>query len=122
MDWWWAYLAVGIFVGFLSGLLGIGGGALMVPLLAFIFAAKDFSAQHTVHLALGTCVAAMLVTSTSSARSHHRHGAVNREVLARMVPGIVVGTLAGAALAARLDARLLTVAFTALIFYAATLM
>jgi uncharacterized protein len=121
MDWWWAYLAVGVFVGFFSGLLGIGGGALMVPLLAFIFDAKGFSPQ-VVHLALGTCVAAMLFTAASSARSHHRHNAVNRSVLARMVPGILAGTLAGAALASRLDARLLTTAFTALIFWAATLM
>ena len=37
-DWWWAYLAVGAFVGFFSGLLGVGGGAAMVPVLAFIFA------------------------------------------------------------------------------------
>ncbi|HZM47599.1 MAG TPA: sulfite exporter TauE/SafE family protein, partial [Burkholderiales bacterium] len=46
MDWWWAYLAVGVFVGFFSGLLGIGGGSAMVPLLAFIFAAKGFPAQY----------------------------------------------------------------------------
>ena len=122
MDWWWAYLAVGVFVGFFSGLLGIGGGALMVPLLAFIFDAKGFSPAHVVHLALGTCVAAMLFTAASSAMSHHRHNAVNRDVLARMVPGILVGTLAGAALASRLDARLLTIAFTVLIFWVATLM
>lgn len=122
MDWWWAYLAVGVFVGFFSGLLGIGGGALMVPLLAFIFDAKGFSPAHVVHLALGTSVAAMLFTSASSAVSHHRHNAVNRDALARMVPGILVGTLAGAALASRLDARLLTIAFTILIFWVATLM
>src|SRR5215510_474456 len=73
MDWWWAYLAVGVFVGFFSGLLGIGGGAAMVPLLAFIFAAKGFAAQYTVHLALGTCVAAIMFTAVSSVRSHHRH-------------------------------------------------
>jgi uncharacterized membrane protein YfcA len=122
MDWWWAYLAVGVFVGFFSGLLGIGGGALMVPLLAFIFDAKGFSPPHVVHLALGTCLAAMLFTAASSARSHHRHNAVNRSLLLRMVPGILVGTLAGAALASRLDARLLTIAFTALIYWAAMLM
>lgn len=122
MDWWWAYLAVGVFVGFFSGLLAIGGGALMVPLLAFIFDAKGFPAPYVVHLALGTCVAAMLFTAASSARSHHRHKAVNRGVLARMVPGILVGTLAGAALASLLDARLLSIAFTTLIFYVAALM
>jgi len=122
MDWWWAYLAVGTFVGFFSGLLGVGGGALMVPLLAFIFDAKGFAPPHVVHLALGTSVAAMLFTAAASARSHYLHNAINSSVLARIVPGVLVGTLAGAALASQLDARLLTIAFTVLIFWAATLM
>ena len=39
LDWWWAYLALGAVVGFLSGLLGIGGGSATVPVLAFVFAA-----------------------------------------------------------------------------------
>ena len=122
MDWWWAYLAVGVFVGFFSGLLGIGGGAAMVPLLAFIFAAKGFAAQYVVHLALGTCVAAILFTAVSSVRSHHRHRAVNWDILRRLFPGVVVGALAGAALARFLNARLLAIMFTALVYYAATLM
>ena len=122
MDWWWAYLAVGVFVGFFSGLLGIGGGSAMVPLLAFIFAAKGFDAQYVVHLALGTCIAAILFTSTSSVRSHHRHKAVNWRVLARLGPGVAVGAVAGSALARLLDARLLAIVFTVLVYYAATLM
>ena len=122
MDWWWAYLAVGIFVGFFSGLLGIGGGAAMVPLLAFIFAAKGFASQYVVHLALGTCVAAIMFTAVSSARSHHRHKAVNWAILRRLFPGVVLGAIAGAALARFLSARLLAVMFTALVYYAATLM
>lgn len=122
MDWWWAYLAVGVFVGFFSGLLGIGGGSAMVPLLAFIFAAKGFAAPYVVHLALGTCIAAILFTALSSVRSHHRRKAVNWRVLARLFPGVVVGAIAGAALARLLDARLLAVVFTALVYYAATLM
>ena len=44
-EWWWAYLALGAFVGFFAGLLGIGGGAAMVPVLAFIYAAKGFDAS-----------------------------------------------------------------------------
>ena len=122
MDWWWAYLAVGVFVGFFSGLLGIGGGAAMVPLLAFIFSAKGFAAEYVVHLALGTCVAAIMFTAVSSARSHHRHKAVNWDILRRLFPGVVVGALAGAALARFLNARLLAIMFTALVYYAATLM
>ena len=67
MDWWWAYLSVGVFVGFFSGLLGIGGGSAMVPLLAFIFAAKGFAPAYVVHLALGTCIAAIMFTGEAQA-------------------------------------------------------
>lgn len=121
-DWWWAYLALGTFVGFFSGLLGIGGGAAMVPMLAFIFAAKGFAPQSVVHLALGTGIATILFTAASSARSHHRHGAVNWPIMVSMAPGIIAGTFGGALLAGYLDLRLLSLVFTALIYYLATKM
>ncbi len=117
IDWWWAYLAVGAFVGFFAGLLGIGGGAAMVPVLALIFAAKQYAPAHAVHLALGTAMATMLFTSVSSVWAHHRHGAVNWAIVRRMAPGIVTGTFGGALLASVLDVRLLTVVFTSLIYY-----
>ncbi|MGH8648154.1 MAG: sulfite exporter TauE/SafE family protein [Burkholderiales bacterium] len=121
-EWWWAYLALCAFVGFFGGLLGIGGGSAMVPVLAFIFAAKGFPAPYGVHLALGTCIATILFTSASSVVSHHRREAVNWRVLARMVPGVMLGTFAGALLAGRLDARALSIAFTLLIYYLATML
>lgn len=121
-EWWWAYLALGAFVGFFSGLLGIGGGAAMVPMLAFIFAAKHYPPAAVVHLALGTGIATMVFTAASSARSHHRHGAVNWTIMFRMAPGIIVGTFGGALLAGILDVRVLSVLFTALIYYLATQM
>ena len=83
IDWWWAYLALGAFVGFFSGLLGIGGGSAMVPVLAFVFAAKGFAPDHVVHLALGTGISTMLFTSVASVRSHHRRSSVNWRVVAR---------------------------------------
>lgn len=122
LDWWWAYLALGAFVGFFSGLLGIGGGSATVPVLAFVFAAKGFPPELAVHLALGTGISTMLFTSLSSVRSHHARHAVNWSVLRTMAPGLFLGTFAGALLAGRLDVRLLSIAFTALIFYFATQM
>ena len=64
----------------------------------------------------------MLFTTASSMRSHHARGAVNWRVLGGIVPGILVGTLGGALLAGYLNARILSIAFTALIYYLATLM
>lgn len=122
IDWWWAYLALGAFVGFFSGLLGIGGGAALVPMLAFIYAAKGFPAATVVHLALGTGMATMVFTAASSARSHHRHGAVNWPIMRTMAPGIIAGTFGGALLAGFLDLRVLSVIFTALIYYLAAQM
>jgi uncharacterized membrane protein YfcA len=116
-DWWWAYLALGAFVGFFSGLLGIGGGSTSVPVLAFVFAAKGFSPSHVVHLALGTGIASILFTSASSVRSHHLRKAVNWGIVRTMVPGVLIGTFGGALLAGSLDVRLLSIAFTVLIFY-----
>lgn len=119
-DWWWAYLALGGFVGFFSGLLGIGGGSAMVPVLVFIFTAKHVPSDFAVHLALGTGIASILFTSASSVRSHHLHKAVNWQVVRRLIPGVVTGTFGGALLASRLDVRILSITFTALIYYLAT--
>lgn len=122
IDWWWAYLALGVFVGFFSGLLGIGGGSATVPVLAFVFAAKGFAPSHAVHIALGTGIASILFTSAASVRSHHLRKSVNWHVLRVITPGIVAGTFAGALLAGLLDVRLLSIAFTVLIFYFASQM
>jgi len=122
VEWWWAYLALGAFVGFFSGLLGIGGGSAMVPVLALIFSAKGFASGQIVHLALGTSIATIIFTSASSVRSHHLRESVNWSAMLSMMPGVVVGTLGGALLAGYLDARLLSIAFTVLIYYLATQM
>ena len=116
-DWWWAYLALGAFVGFSSGMLGIGGGSAMVPVLALIFAAKGFAPDHAVHLALGTGISTILFTSVVSVRSHHLRRSVNWRALRAMAPGVLAGTFAGALLAGQLDVRLLSIVFTALIYY-----
>ena len=58
--WMFAYFATGAFVGFLAGLLGIGGGMTLVPVLAAMFTAQQLTPDHTVHLALGTGMASMV--------------------------------------------------------------
>jgi uncharacterized protein len=122
VEWWWAYLGIGLAVGFLAGLLGIGGGMVMVPMLVFVFTAKGFPAQHMMHLALATALATIVFTSLSSVRAHHRHGGVDWPVARAMAPGILAGSLAAALAAGFIPTRPLAVFFTGFMFYAAAQM
>jgi uncharacterized membrane protein YfcA len=122
VEWWWAYLAIGATVGFLAGLLGIGGGMVMVPMLVFVFTAKGFPAEHMMHLALATALATIAFTSLSSVRAHHRRGGVDWPVARAMAPGIVAGSLAAALLAGFIPTRPLAAFFTVFLFYAAAQM
>lgn len=122
MEWWWAYLGIGAVVGFLAGLLGIGGGMVMVPMLFFVFGAKGFPHGHLMHFALGTAMATVAFTSLSSVRAHHRHGGVDWRVARAMAPGIVAGSLVAALVAGFVPTRPLAVFFTAFMFYASAQM
>ena len=117
-EWWWAYLAIGLSVGFLAGLLGIGGGMIMVPMLVFVFTAKGFPAGHMMHLALATSMATIVFTSISSVRAHHRHQAVDWRVARAMAPGIVTGALAATLVAGCVPTRALAVFFAVFMLYA----
>jgi uncharacterized membrane protein YfcA len=122
VEYWWAYLGIGVAVGFLAGLLGIGGGMVMVPMLVFVFSARGFPAEHLMHFALATAMATIAFTSLSSVRAHHRHGGVDWGVARAMAPGIVAGSLAATLGAGFVPTRPLAVCFTALMFYAAAQM
>ncbi len=89
------YLLLGSVIGFLAGLLGIGGGMTIVPLLTLTFTQQGFAPENVVHLALGTATATIVFTGIASTREHHRHGAVVWRVVAGMAPGMIVGALAG---------------------------
>ena len=122
MEWWWAYLAIGVVVGFLAGLLGIGGGMVMVPMLVFVFTAAGLSAEHLMHLAIATSMATIVFTSLSSVRAHHRRGGVDWRAARALAPGIMTGSLGAALGAGFIPTRPLAVGFTALMFFAAARM
>lgn len=122
MEFWLLYLAAGVAAGFLAGLLGVGGGLVVVPVLTFIFAAQHFSEAYVQHLALGTSLASIMFTSISSFRAHHAHGAVDWRIVRGVSPGIVAGTLAGSVLAAHLSSHFLKAFFVVFIYYVGTQM
>ena len=119
---WAAYIGLGLFAGFVAGLLGVGGGLIIVPVLSFVFAAHHFSDAYLLHLALGTSLASIVFTSISSFRAHHAHGAVNWKIWRQVTPGIVTGTLLGSVLAAHLSTHFLKVFFVIFLFYVGTQM
>ena len=120
MQWWLAYLLIGMTAGFLAGLLGIGGGAVMVPMLVFVFNAQGMQSQHVLHLALATAMATIMFTSLSSMRAHHAHGSVDWKIARTMAPGILAGAFAAALIAGFIPTRPLATMFAVLMFYAAT--
>jgi len=115
-------LLMGGLAGVLAGLLGIGGGALIVPVLVIVFEAQRVEPAIVMQLALGTSLATIVFTAVSSVAAHHRRGAVDWAIFRRIAPGIVVGTLAGTALADRLATRTLKIMFVVFIFAVAAQM
>lgn len=97
------YLLTGIVAGILAGLLGVGGGLVVVPALAVLFTWTGMSPKVVMHLAVGTSLASIVFTASSSTWAHHRHGAVDWDLVVRMGPGIVAGVIAGALVADRLS-------------------
>ena len=101
------YLLLGAIAGSLAGLLGVGGGLVIVPVLAALFLSADIPSAIIMHLALGTSLATIAITSVSSAWAHHRYGAVLWPVFLRLSPGIVIGAWLGAAAADQLPSAVL---------------
>jgi len=116
------YLAAGAVAGLLAGLLGIGGGLVIVPMLVFCFSLQHVDPAVTMHLALGTSMASIIFTSVSSFRAHHRRGAVEWPLVRRIVLGIFVGTFLGSCVAARLSTGFLKGFFVVFLYYVATQM
>jgi uncharacterized membrane protein YfcA len=114
--WLPAYAAVGAFVGFLAGLLGIGGGMTLVPILAALFSAQSLSPDHTVHLALGTGMASVMFTASASVREHHRLGSVDWTIVRRLAPGMVAGTLLSTLASGWVAQRSLALAFATIVY------
>jgi len=119
-SWMLAYFATGAAVGFFAGLLGIGGGMSLVPILAAMFAAQRFAPDHTVHLALATGMASVVFTSTASVRMHHRLGGVDWALVKRLAPAMVTGTLLSTALSAWVPQRALALSFAVIVYAGAT--
>ncbi len=116
-EWIIILMLFGAFVGFMAGLLGIGGGGIMVPVLTSIFLMQGVPVENVVHLALGTAMASIIITSISSLRAHHAKGAVLWAIVKQMSPGILLGTFLATFLAAHLNSLYLAIFFACFMAY-----
>lgn len=114
--------AIGAAGGFLSGLLGVGGGILFVPALFFALSAVGFDQTHAMHVAIGTSLAIVFATGSTSAIAHFRRGSVDMDRVRAWGPFIVGGVVAGAFLAALVDGEFLKGVFACITFAIAVYM
>jgi len=103
--------AAGMLSGLLAGLLGVGGGIVLVPVLDFALHRGGFPAEWCLHVAVATSLASIVPTSIVSSRAHHARGAIDAPLAAAWAPGMVLGGLAGSLLAARVADGLLATLF-----------
>lgn len=120
MNDWIIYLGTGCVTGLLAGLFGIGGGLIMVPILLYVFTKAGFPAQYLMYMALATSLAVIMLSSISSARSHHQHQNVNWAIVKVMAISVFVGTMLGSLLASKIHIDLLKLLFIGYTFYVAT--
>lgn len=103
--------ATGIFAGVLAGLLGVGGGIVIVPVLYQIFSVLGIDEAIRMHLAVGTSLGTIIITSIRSVRAHAQKGAVDWDMLRHWAIPVLIGVLTGTALASQVSGRGLTLVF-----------
>ena len=106
-----ALLAAGALGGLVAGLLGVGGGIVIVPVLDVALELAGVDRAVALQVAVATSMATIVPTSFASSRSHARRGSVDSAVVRRWSVPIVVGALAGAGAASHVDARVLAILF-----------
>ena len=98
-----SYLLLGACAGLIAGLFGLGGGIIIVPVLVFSFEAQGMAPEVLTHVAVGTSLATIIITSISSIRTHHKKGGVIWPIFWPLAAGICLGAIAGAKTAGSLS-------------------
>ncbi len=110
-------LMVGAIAGTLAGLLGVGGGIIIVPLLVVFFNSQGVNIDVLMHVAIGTSLATIVVTSLSSIYAHHQHGAIDWPVFKIMSIGVFTGGLFGAFIANFISGENLKITFSIFLLF-----
>ena len=117
---WLLCLAIGVFAGFMAGLLGAAGGWVLVPALTFGLPYAGVTGPAIIKIAIATTHTINLFTSISTTRAYAQRGCVPWLALGRMIPGTVIGVIAGATFAARTDVTIVTFIYVGAAIYMAS--
>lgn len=115
-------LFLGVFVGFLAGLFGIGGGLIIVPSLAFLLPMAGVPPEYVMSTALGTSFSTIIITAFSSAQRHHKLGNVDLQTSKFFIPALMVSVFLGGLIVSHLDAQLMSKIFAVMVLYLASKM
>jgi uncharacterized protein len=117
LDYLLLYMGVGVLAGLSAGLLGVGGGAITVPLLLWIFELRNMPDEVATHVALATSLAAMVFTSISSTLAHAGRQAVLWPVFGYLTVGVLLGSLVGVLTAISISGTVLQIGFALFLGY-----
>jgi len=109
--WIAAMVFAGLVGGFVAGLLGVGGGIVIVPILYFVLGGMDVDDDIRMKIAVATSLTTIIFTSLSSAGSHYRRGAVDFDLLKSWGVPIFIGVVAGTVFAGSVSGLVLTLVF-----------
>ena len=112
--WLGVLLVAGIGAGLLAGLLGVGGGIIIVPVLYQLLSVMGVDIDLRMHVAVATSLSTIIVTSIASVRSHHQRGAVDFALLRSWAPSVFVGVVVGTLVAGFVKGWVLTAVFAAI--------
>ncbi len=115
-------LAMGAFVGFLAGLLGIGGGMILTPFFTLLLPFTGIGDNAVVHVAIATSLGTIVFTSLSSMYAHNKRGAVLWRVVFSVAPGILVGAVLGAKISSLLSTGVIALIFALFVGFSAVKM
>ena len=108
------FILAGSVAGYMAGLLGIGGGAILVPVLFQTFIFLGLHEANQMHAAVATSLTIIVLTSIQSGRVHYKNDAVDMTIVRQWAPFSVIGVVSGALLAGYFNAEVLKIIFAIL--------
>lgn len=117
-----SFLALGAAVGFIAGMLGLGGGMVLIPFISLLLMARDFPHELVMHMAIATSLATIMFTSISAVRAHHQRGAVAWDIVKKFTPGILLGAWIGPWVGKQMNTVVLASVFAVFVTFSAVQM